>query len=94
MVTYVNKIKVGRYAGLSTEEKPLDVQNGSVLFEIDTGLYYMYDAENKTWYLQEDNGSGGEGGTRDHTKLVNRDKPKQHPIEAIDGLVEALSWKE
>ena len=58
MVTYVNKVKVGRYAGLSTEEKPLDVQNGSVYFEIDTGLYYMFDAEGKTWHEQKQGGGG------------------------------------
>ena len=31
-----------------------------------------------------------QGATRDHTVLVNRDKPDQHPISAITGLQEAL----
>lgn len=31
-----------------------------------------------------------QGATRDHTLLVNRDKPDQHPISAITGLEEAL----
>jgi len=31
-----------------------------------------------------------QGATRDHTVLVNRDKPDQHPISAITGLEEAL----
>ena len=31
-----------------------------------------------------------QGATRDHTILVNRDKPDQHPISAITGLQDAL----
>lgn len=31
-----------------------------------------------------------ETGTKDHTQLVNRDIPDQHPIDAITGLREAL----
>lgn len=31
-----------------------------------------------------------ETGTNDHTQLVNRDLPDQHPIDAITGLREAL----
>lgn len=31
-----------------------------------------------------------ETGTKDHTQLVNRDLPDQHPIDAITGLREAL----
>lgn len=37
-------------------------------------------------------GSGsGSGGTKDHTKLANRDLADQHPISAITGLSEALA---
>lgn len=31
------------------------------------------------------------GGTKDHSKLINRDLPDQHPISAITGLQEALN---
>lgn len=31
-----------------------------------------------------------ETGTKDHTQLINRDLPDQHPIDAITGLREAL----
>ena len=31
------------------------------------------------------------GGTADHTKLLNRDAPNQHPIESITNLNETLS---
>lgn len=34
--------------------------------------------------------TGGGGGTKDHSKLINRDLPDQHPISAITGLEEAL----
>lgn len=37
-------------SGKSTDTKPLDVENGSVFQEIDTGKIYRFDAENKTWY--------------------------------------------
>lgn len=35
-------------------------------------------------------GSGGSGGTNDHTELINRDKPDQHPIKAITDLEDKL----
>ena len=31
------------------------------------------------------------GGTKDHNRLLNRDLPDQHPIEAITGLLEAFN---
>lgn len=33
---------------------------------------------------------GGGGGTLNHAELLNRDKPNQHPISAIEGLEQAL----
>lgn len=33
-------------------------------------------------------GGSGEGGTNDHTQLINRDAENQHPVEAISGLQE------
>jgi len=35
--------------GLSTDEKPVNVGNGSIYIEIDTGKILMFDAENKQW---------------------------------------------
>lgn len=43
---------------LSSDEKPtVDVKNGSVLTEIDTGKRYLFDADSRTWY--EFSGGGG-----------------------------------
>ena len=36
--------------GLSTDDKPLEVENGSEYYAIDTGKIYRFDAENQTWY--------------------------------------------
>lgn len=33
-------------------------------------------------------GQSGEGGTNDHTQLINRDAENQHPIDSISGLNE------
>lgn len=38
------------FAGRSIDTKPMDVENGAVYREIDTGRVYRYDAENKRWY--------------------------------------------
>lgn len=35
--------------GLSTDEKPLDMQNGDVFIEMDTGDIYFFDADSETW---------------------------------------------
>lgn len=40
--------------GNSTSEKPTqidskDIRNGSVFIEIDTGKFYFFDSESKTW---------------------------------------------
>lgn len=37
---------------LSTDTKPMGVENGSLSYEIDTGKIFMFDAENKTWVEQ------------------------------------------
>ena len=42
MVTYINKNTHGKYAGNSSEEKPLEVQNGSVFFEITSFMSAMW----------------------------------------------------
>ena len=38
-------------------------------------------------------GGGGEQGTIDHAKLINRDLENQHPMSAIEGLEESLKQK-
>ena len=43
---------------LSTDEKPTDVLNGSVLTEIDTGKAYLFDAEGKAWHEMPTSGGG------------------------------------
>lgn len=44
------------YIGLSTEEKPSEnLVNGTTLYEVDTGNFYIYYKEN--WYLQGENNS-------------------------------------
>lgn len=56
----------------------------------------LMDEEYEAGLLEEDTlevqteGSYGEGGTSDHSKLKNRDAADQHPISAITGLNEAL----
>lgn len=34
----------------STETKPTDVDNGSIIIEVDTGKQFRFDAENLIWY--------------------------------------------
>lgn len=38
------------YYGLSGDEKPTGVANGSTFLEIDTGNVFCYDAENNVWH--------------------------------------------
>lgn len=38
--------------GLSTDEKPMYVENASTFYEMDTCLLYMFDEENQTWLPQ------------------------------------------
>ena len=40
---------ISKYYGLSTDEKPTDVQNGCEFKEIDTGDVYMFDEEHVDW---------------------------------------------
>lgn len=44
---------------LSTDTKPTDVPNGSALYEIDSGIIYVFDEENKEWYEAVSFGGGG-----------------------------------
>lgn len=38
------------FIGLSTDSKPVDVPNASSFYEMDTGTYFFFDAENKVWH--------------------------------------------
>lgn len=38
--------------GLSTDEKPLDVPNASVFYEMDTKKMYLFCQQNKCWLEQ------------------------------------------
>lgn len=64
MVTYTKEVFVGRQdrvtsgglpiyyregSCLSTDTKPTDCENGSVMLEMDTSKMYMYDAANAEW---------------------------------------------
>lgn len=37
--------------GLSSDEKPTTLPNGSTFLEMDTGNVYVFDAENEQWRL-------------------------------------------
>lgn len=51
MVTKVSALDQQKEAyGLPTDEKPLDMPNGSRFFEMKTSKIYMFDEENKIWY--------------------------------------------
>ena len=57
MITFIGRDSVGAAKrvdmfGLSGDDKPLTVGNGSIFKEIDTGDVYMFDEENTTWYKQ------------------------------------------
>lgn len=38
--------------GLSTDEKPLNVPNGSTFYEMDTGNVFMFNEDAKQWLKQ------------------------------------------
>lgn len=38
--------------GLSTDTKPMDVNNASVFYEMDTGKLFLYDEQNQKWLEQ------------------------------------------
>lgn len=44
-----NNPRASEFAGRSIDTKPIDVENGSIYKEIDTGRTYRFDAENKQW---------------------------------------------
>ena len=54
--------RASSFAGLSVDDKPLDVENGSEFKEIDTGRIFRYDKENNLW-IEQKSTSGGGGAT-------------------------------
>lgn len=62
-------------SGLSTDEKPLDVANGSRFDEMDTGKSYRFDEENKKWLVNYSGsgGGGGSGGGDDDEDVATKD---------------------
>ena len=54
MATYLNENTKCPYAGLSTDEKPIDItMNGALFYEIDTGKVFMFDLKSKSWNEQK-----------------------------------------
>lgn len=56
--SWQTKNRNAEFHGLSTEDKPLEynngkpIDNGSIFYEIDTGIKYRFDKENKEWLEQ------------------------------------------
>lgn len=40
------------FIGLSTDDKPMNVANSSIFYEMDTKKMFMFDAQNKVWLEQ------------------------------------------
>ena len=51
--SYYQSPRASSFAGLSVDDKPLDVENGSLFKEIDTGRVFRYDKENNIWIEQK-----------------------------------------
>ena len=51
---YYTTQRAPEFTGLSIDIKPIDVENGAVYKELDTGHTYRYDAENNKWYKAEE----------------------------------------
>ena len=62
--------RASSFAGLSVDDKPLDVENGSSFKEIDTGRVFRYDKENNLWIEQKSTTSGSANPTTT-AKAVN-----------------------
>ena len=55
---YQSQPRAPSYSGVSTDEKPINIENGSYFIEIDTGDIYRFDAENEQWHVQPAQGGG------------------------------------
>lgn len=56
---YYDNPRAPTLSGLSTDQKPTDVENGARYEEIDTGKAFCFDKENKAWYEMPQSGGGG-----------------------------------
>lgn len=57
---YFTAPRASSFAGRSIDTKPVDVANGSIYEEIDTGRTYSYDAENAVWHEYKATGAASE----------------------------------
>ena len=55
---YQSQPRALSYSGVSTVEKPINIENGSWFIEIDTGDIYRYDGQYNIWHVQPKNGGG------------------------------------
>ena len=62
--------RASSFAGLSVDDKPLDVENGSSFKEIDTGRVFRYDKENNLW-IEQKSTTGGSVTPTATAKAVN-----------------------
>lgn len=46
---YYNNPRAPELSGRSIDAKPVNVENGAIYHELDTGRIYRYDAENNKW---------------------------------------------
>ena len=60
--SYYQSPRASSFAGLSVDDKPLNVENGSTFKEIDTGRIFRYDKENNLW-IEQKSTTGGAGAT-------------------------------
>ena len=63
MITMIPGGRSNEYRGLSTDEKPVNyVPNGSLFYEFDTTVLYVFDATEMEWIEQFSVNGGGSGG--------------------------------
>lgn len=60
MITHITKGTTMEYRGSQNDVKPLNVANGSVFVEIESGAKYLYDAENSLWMQWNETGISDE----------------------------------
>lgn len=84
--SYQVQPRYAEYVGLSTDVKPVEVDNGDEFQEINTGFVYKFDETNGEWVKQPTGGGGG-GGTNDYNDLINL--PQINGVELIGNKTSA-----